>query len=220
MQDGEYQSMYQSMIDKRNAYALEQMRKNDERKNEIVKEIVPQVDAILKHAGKQANIWRKPMQIDLSLDQPYKDEFDKLMLKLLGDYPDQAREILDRLIERAVLSLPYIENTSEYPFHLWVKITEKSPKMARIQKDIQALNSNLKIKCHYDDSDYLDITNPQYDDYRMRIYIYDDLEIQIGNFDDDCDEDDEPTTIYSAQDAKAVKYFADLAHLIMQKEGR
>lgn len=49
MQDGEYQSM----IDKRDAYALEQMRKNDERKNEIVKEIVPQVDAILKHAGKK-----------------------------------------------------------------------------------------------------------------------------------------------------------------------
>lgn len=216
MQNGEYQSM----IDKRNAYALEQMRKNDERKNEIVKEIVPQVDALLKSAGKKANIWRKPVQIDLSLDQPYKDEFDKLMLKLLGDYPDQAREILDLLIERTVLSLPYIENTSEYPFRLWVKITEKSPKMARIQKDIQALNPDLKIKCHYDDSDYLDITNPQYDDYRMRIYIYDDLEIQIGNFDDDCDEDDEPTIIYSAQDAEAVKYFADLARLIMQKEGR
>ena len=216
MQNGEYQSM----IDKRNAYALEQMRKNDERKNEIVKEIVPQVDAILKHAGKKVNIWRKPMQIDLSLDQPYKDEFDKLMLKLLGDYPEQAREILDRLIERAVLSLPYIENTSEYPFHLWVKITEKSPKMTRIQKDIQALNSNLKIECHYDDSDYLDITSPQYDDYRMRVYIYDDLEIQIGNFDDDCDEDDEPTIIYSAQDAEAVKYFADLARLIIQKEGK
>ena len=216
MQNGEYQSM----IDKRDAYALEQMRKNDERKNEIVKEIVPQVDAILKHAGKKVNIWRKPMQIDLSIDQPYKDEFDKLMLKLLGDYPDQAREILDRLIERAVLSLPYIENTSEYPFRLWVKITEKSPKMTRIQKDIQALNSNLKIKCHYDDSDYLDITNPQYDNYRMRIYIYDDLEIQIGNFDDDCYEDGEPTIIYSAQDAEAVKYFADLARLIIQKEGR
>lgn len=60
---------------------------------------------------------------DLSLDQPYKDKFDKLMLKLMGDYPDQAREILDQLIERAVLSLPYIENTREYPFHLWVKIT-------------------------------------------------------------------------------------------------
>lgn len=219
MQDNEYQSMYQSMIDKRDAYALEQMRKNDERRNEIVKEIVPQVDAILKRAGEKVNTWRKPMQIDLSVDQPYKDEFDKLMLKLMGDYPDQAREILDQLIERAVLSLPYIENTSEYPFHLWVKITEKSPKMTRIQKDIQALNSNLKIECHYDDRDYLDIINPQYDDYRMRIYIYDDLEILIGSF-DDCDEDDEPTTIYSAQDAEAVKYFADLARLIMQKEER
>lgn len=213
MQDGEYQSM----IDKRDAYALEQMCKNDERKNEIVKEIVPQVGALLKSAGKQVNILRKPMQIDLSLDQPYEDEFDKLMLKLLGDYPDQAREVLNQLIERAVLSLPYIENTSEYPFRLWVKITEKSPKMIRIQKDIQALNSNLKIKCHYDDSDYLDISSPKYSDYRMRIYIYDDLEIQIGNFDD---EDDEPTIIYSAQDAEAVKYFADLARLIMQKEGR
>lgn len=215
MQNGEYQSM----IDKRDAYALEQMRKNDERKNEIVKEIVPQVDALLKSAGKKVNTCRKPMQIDLSLDQPYKDKFNKLMLKLLGDYPEQAREILDRLIERAVLSLPYIKNTSEYPFHLWVKITEKSPKMTRIQKDIQALNSSLKIECHYDDSDYLDITNPQYDDYRMRIYIYDDLEIQIGNFDDGCDEDNEPTIVYSAQDAEAVKYFADLARLIMQKEG-
>lgn len=219
MQDSEYQSMYQSMIDKRDAYALEQMRKNDERKNEIVKEIVPQVDALLKSAGKQVNILRKPMQIDLSLDQPYKDEFDKLMLKLLGDYPDQAREILDQLIERAVLSLPYIKNTSEYPFHLWVKITEKSPKMTRIQKDIQALDPTLKIECHYDDSDYLDITRPQYDDYRMRIYIYDDLEILIGSFDDDCDEEDEPTTIYSTQDAEAIKYFADLAQQIMQKEG-
>lgn len=219
MQDSEYQSMYQSMLDKRDAYALEQMRKNDERKNEIVKEIVPQVDALLKSAGKQVNILRKPMQIDLSLDQPYKDEFDKLMLKLLGDYPDQAREILDQLIERAVLSLPYIKNTSEYPFHLWVKITEKSPKMTRIQKDIQALDPTLKIECHYDDNDYLDITNPQYDDYRMRIYIYDDLEILIGSFDDDCDEEDEPTTIYSAQDAEAIKYFAALAQQIMQKEG-
>lgn len=219
MQDSEYQSMYQSMLDKRDAYALEQMRKNDERKNEIIKDIVPQVDALLKSAGKQVNILRKPMQIDLSLDQPYKDEFDKLMLKLMGDYPDQAREILDQLIERAVLSLPYIKNTSEYPFHLWVKITEKSPKMTRIQKDIQALNSDLKIECHYDDNDYLDITNPQYDDYRMRIYIYDDLEILIGSFDDDCDKEDEPTTIYSAQDAEAVKYFADLAQQIMQKEG-
>lgn len=216
MQDDEYQSM----IDKRDAYALEQMRKNDERKNEIVKEIVPQVDALLKSAGKKVNTWRKPMQIDLNLDQPYKDNFDKLMLKLLGDYPDQAREVLNQLIERAVLSLPYIENTSEYPFRLWVKITEKSPKMIRIQKDIQALNSNLKIKCDYDDSDYLDVSNPKYSDYRMRIYIYDDLEIQIGNFDDNCDEDDEPTIIYSAQDAEAVKYFADLARLIMQKEGR
>lgn len=211
MQDGEYQSM----IDKRDAYALERMRKNDERRNEIVKEIVPQVDAILKRAGKKVNTWRKPMQIDLNLDQPYKDNFDKLMLKLLGDYPDQAREVLNQLIERAVLSLPYIENTSEYPFRLWVKITEKSPKMTRIQKDIQALNSNLKIRCHYDDRNYLDVSNPKYSDYRMRIYIYDDLEIQIGNFDDDCDE---PTIVYSAQDAKAVKYFADLARLIMQKE--
>lgn len=215
MQDGEYQSM----IDKRDAYALEQMRKNDERRNEIVKEIVPQVDTLLKSASKQVNILRKPMQIDLSLDQPYKGEFNKLMLKLLGDYPEQAREILDRLIERAVLSLPYIENTSEYPFRLWVKITEKSPKMTRIQKDIQALNSDLKIECHYDDSDYLDITNPQYDNYLMRIYIYDDLEIQIGNFDDDCDEDNESAIVYSAQDAEAVKYFADLARLIIQKEG-
>lgn len=92
--------------------------------------------------------------------------------------------------------------------------------MTRIQKDIQALNSDLKIKCHYDDNDYLDITNPQYDDCRMRICIYGDLEIQIGNFDDDCDEDDEPTIIYSAQDAEAIKYFADLAQQIMQKEGR
>lgn len=40
--------------------------------------------------------------------------------------------------------------------------------------------------------------------------------IQIGNFDD---EDNEPTIVYSAQDAEAVKYFADLARLIMQKEG-
>lgn len=211
----ENDELLKKVYEKRERYASMQIKKQEEHRKQIIASVIPQVDQILNSASKKVNAWRKPIMLDLSLDEPYKSAFTRLLYTLMGDYPDQTQETLDDLIEQAVLSRPYISPTSEYPYHLWIQIASKSSKMERIKNEIEQMDSaHIKVENKYGDYDYLKVTSSKYPDYQMTIYR--DMSIKIGDSDDD--DVNALAFIYTSEDAKAISYFANIAAKILGKE--
>lgn len=196
----------------------------DKLEKEIAGRITSDIDAVLKPFSDHVNQTRMPEQIELDIDKKYGDPINDIIDKLekyynanpqgliaSGIYPDQVRDYLEKVVGRLIVDRPYIDQTSEYPFHIWFSPTTVPNSLANVKEIIAKLDSNLSIETSIDNGDKLILTNSGYPNHWLTVYP--DLTSWLDD-DEDCDSANDGISLDTLADAQAIVYFAGIAEQV------